>query len=1394
VPFQNLQGQYQLEIRRGTEYGSQPSRIKSDVVVGATVDTNANLTVANGLLGDANHLREQGQFIIESNLISNAGTYGISIDAARDGATNAPNPGAVLATAAPNSARLVPGVVVTNNVMAASGTAGILFSGESNTGAVPTAAVPFGRITNNTIVGGTAATGTGIVVNQNAGPTLLNNLFANLSTGITVDASSSPNTIVGTSAYWNTATPTSGTTENQAIKLDADPFVNSVTGNYYLRSGSQAIDSGLNSLADRPVFTAVKTPLGIPDSPLIAPERDLFGQLRDDDPNQASQPGLGSNVFKDRGAIDRVDFTQPMLLLLDPLDNGTSDTNPSADAIGLVKEAARSVTELVLQLNDSGVGMDRATVTKDAFTLTRNGIPLVEGTDYLFRYFENNNRVVFEAAAVFSTGDYVLTATTQASEPGAAGKLTDLANNTLLPNKFDGTTSFAITLSDVPSVPANVVATAGDATVAVSWDASLANNSPLVQYEVEYRTFAGVSWTSIPVGLATSTTVTGLSNGTAYVFRVRAVNGIGNGDYSAESAPAMPLPPPTLALAADTGSSVSDGITNIPSVTVAGLFVGATWESSINGGNTWTAGVGSTFTLPAGTYAAGAVEVRQLLNGFASSAVSNSIQWVVDQTAPVAPVLALGTGVANVASAAEATQNSGVVTVSGESGSSIAVTFSRGANSVTKTVTGTGAAQAVVLLAGDLVTLGDGTINVSAVPTDLAGNVGPAGTTSFTLDTVAPLAPSLALGIGVANGATAAEAIQDSGVVTVSGESGASIAVTFTRGANSVTKTVPGTGAAQAVVLTAGDLTTLGNGTISVSGVATDVAGNAGPAGTTSFILDTVAPVAPVLALGTGVAAGATAAEATQLTGVVTVSGESGASIAVTFTRGVNSVTKTVTGTGAAQAVVLAAGDLTTLGNGTISVSAVPTDLAGNVGPAGTTSFTLDSVAPLAPSLALGTGVANGATAAEAIQASGVVTVSGESGASIAVTFTRGANSVTKTVTGTGAAQAVVLAAGDLTTLGNGTISVSAVPTDLAGNVGPAGTTSFTLDTIAPLAPSLALGTGVANGATAAEATQGSGVVTVNGESGASIAVTFTRGANSVTKTVTGTGSAQAVVLAAGDLTTLGNGTISVSGVATDVAGNAGPAGTTSFTLDSVAPTIASFTASVADGTYVTAATIPLVATLSEQVQAGGSIAVTLNTNAVVILTAAAQGNVLTGSYVVSPGETTSDLNIVSYTIVSAVSDVAGNLMTSTALPAAPGQLATVKQIVINGAITATANGFSTNAAQIADKRIAVRVIPITFTTPVRGVTLANFRLFYNNRSVSLAGAKLTGSGANYTLTLPVRATNLKGLYTLRITPNARIVAAANGAIMTQIPQIFWGYGRSVGMTPTPRALAFSRR
>ena len=243
-----------------------------------------------------------------------------------------------------------------------------------------------------------------------------------------------------------------------------------------------------------------------------------------------------------------------------------------------------------------------------------------------------------------------------------------------------------------------------------------------------------------------------------------------------------------------------------------------------------------------------------------------------------------------------------------------------------------------------------------------------------------------------------------------------------------------------------------------------------------ALLLDTVAPAAPTLALGTGVANGATAAEATQAGGVVTVTGELGDSISVTFTNGIHTVTKTVTGTGGAQAVMLTASDLTTLTDGTISVSATQTDAAGNRADGGGGHHQLCARYGSAGGADAGTGHGRcqRGDGGGSDAAGGVVTVTGELGDSISVTFTNGIHTVTKTVTGTGGAQAVVLTAGDLTTLTDGTISVSATQTDAAGNAqtAAAATTSFVLDTVAPAAPTLALGTGVANGATAAEATR----------------------------------------------------------------------------------------------------------------------------------------------------------------------------------------------------------------------------------------------------------------------------------------------------------------------------------
>jgi hypothetical protein len=54
--------------------------------------------------------------------------------------------------------------------------------------------------------------------------------------------------------------------------------------------------------------------------------------------------------------------------------------------------------------------------------------------------------------------------------------------------------------------------------------------------------------------------------------------------------------PPQLQLAADTGTSNTDGITNSATVNVVGLEVGATWKYQIDGG-AWQTGTGATFSL-----------------------------------------------------------------------------------------------------------------------------------------------------------------------------------------------------------------------------------------------------------------------------------------------------------------------------------------------------------------------------------------------------------------------------------------------------------------------------------------------------------------------------------------------------------------------------------------------------------------------------------------------------------------------------------------------------------------------------------------------------------------------------------------------------------------------------
>jgi hypothetical protein len=128
-------------------------------------------------------------------------------------------------------------------------------------------------------------------------------------------------------------------------------------------------------------------------------------------------------------------------------------------------------------------------------------------------------------------------------------------------------------------------------------------------------------------------------------------------------------------------------------------------------------------------------------------------------------------------------------------------------------------------------------------------------------------------------------------------------------------------------------------------------------------------------------------------------------------------------------------------------------------------------------------------------------------------------------------------------------------------------------------------------------------------------------------------------------------GSVTYSIAFSDSAGNAGTAVTGgSVTFDKTAPTITSFTSTTNDGNYILAASVNITATASEDVVSGNTITATLDTGDTVLLTAAANGTTLVGTYTVGTGDNSNDLTVSSFSI-GTVTDIVGNAMASTTVP-----------------------------------------------------------------------------------------------------------------------------------------------
>jgi len=176
--------------------------------------------------------------------------------------------------------------------------------------------------------------------------------------------------------------------------------------------------------------------------------------------------------------------------------------------------------------------------------------------------------------------------------------------------------SFSVAVRGVPTAPAIASVVAGNAQLAVSWAAPVSTGgSPITEYVVKYSSNGGSTWTTFvrPASTALACTVTGLTNGTPYVFKVVAKNAVGISLPSANSAPATPaatVPGSPTSVVAVSGNAQLAVTWTAPASTGGSNITDYLVKYSSNGGSTWT-----TFTDPVST--ATACTVTGLTNGTA---------------------------------------------------------------------------------------------------------------------------------------------------------------------------------------------------------------------------------------------------------------------------------------------------------------------------------------------------------------------------------------------------------------------------------------------------------------------------------------------------------------------------------------------------------------------------------------------------------------------------------------------------------------------------------------------------------------------------------------------------------------------------------------------------------
>jgi hypothetical protein len=263
----------------------------------------------------------------------------------------------------------------------------------------------------------------------------------------------------------------------------------------------------------------------------------------------------------------------------------------------------------------------------------------------------------------------------------------------------------------------------------------------------------------------------------------------------------------------------------------------------------------------------------------------------------------------------------------------------------------------------------------------------------------------------------------------------------------------------------------------------------------------------------------------------------------------------------------------------------------------------------------------------------------------------------------------------------------------------------------------------------------------------------------------------------------------------TDLAGNGNaPSNIVSIQVDTIAPLIIRFRATPDAATLGIGDSLLLEAEFSERVTPGGSLLVRLDSGPLISLVADASGLFARGTYTTQAGEYSPDLDALAIVSNGTLRNARGNPLDEM-LPLPAAGLAGRHQITVDARVRFLSHGvFSTDPTLVYDVASQFRRIPITFSTPVSGLSVNTLSLSLNGQPLPLRGARLEGNGTTYVLVLPATRARPVGIYTLSVGPGGGVEATSNGAGASTQVSLHWGYKQSRGMVPdAPAAVAVSQ-